>query len=85
MAIKQPSILILFGDDIGWWNISYNNRGETGYRTPNIDRVASEGAAFTDYCATEPHRWPRRFDYRTESHSNRPDKVGVPDADVGLQ
>jgi arylsulfatase len=32
-----PNILILWGDDIGWWNISYNSRGQMGYRTPNID------------------------------------------------
>ena len=41
---KKPNILILWGDDIGWWNISYNNRGQMGYRTPNIDRIANEGA-----------------------------------------
>src|SRR5512139_2295208 len=46
---SRPNILILWGDDIGWWNISYNNRGQMGYRTPNIDRVANEGIAFTDY------------------------------------
>jgi arylsulfatase A-like enzyme len=45
----KPNILILWGDDIGWWNISYNSRGQMGYRTPNIDRVANEGVAFTDY------------------------------------
>ena len=37
------------GDDIGYWNISAYNRGMMGYRTPNIDRIASEGAIFTDY------------------------------------
>ena len=45
----RPNILILWGDDIGWWNISYNNRGQMGYRTPNIDRIGNEGATFTDY------------------------------------
>src|SRR4029453_17967955 len=45
----KPNILILWGDDIGWWNISYNNRGQMGYRTPNIDRIGNEGATFTDY------------------------------------
>ena len=49
MAGKKPNILILWGDDIGWWNISYNSRGQMGYRTPNIDRIANEGIAFTDY------------------------------------
>ena len=37
------------GDDIGYWNISAYNRGMMGYRTPNIDRIAAEGALFTDY------------------------------------
>ena len=46
---RMPNILVLWGDDIGMWNISYNNRGMMGYRTPNIDRIANEGVAFTDY------------------------------------
>ena len=46
---KKPNILVIWGDDIGTWNISHNNRGMMGYQTPNIDRIASEGVAFTDY------------------------------------
>jgi arylsulfatase len=46
---KKPNVLVIWGDDIGTWNISHNNRGMMGYRTPNIDRVAKEGLAFTDY------------------------------------
>jgi arylsulfatase A-like enzyme len=46
---KKPNILVIWGDDIGTENISINNRGMMGYRTPNIDRIASEGVAFTDY------------------------------------
>jgi hypothetical protein len=49
MATKQPNILILWGDDIGTWNISHFSRGMMGYTTPNIDRVAKEGVTFTDY------------------------------------
>ncbi|MDX0492384.1 sulfatase-like hydrolase/transferase [Sinorhizobium medicae] len=48
-AAKQPNILVIWGDDIGTWNISHNNRGMMGYRTPNIDRIAQEGLSFTDY------------------------------------
>ena len=40
MPTKKPNILILWGDDIGIWNISHFSRGMMGYRTPNIDRVA---------------------------------------------
>ncbi|MBA5779444.1 arylsulfatase [Stappia sp. F7233] len=45
----KPNILVIWGDDIGTWNISFNNRGMMGYNTPNIDRIASEGLSFTDY------------------------------------
>lgn len=46
---KKPNVLVIWGDDIGTWNISHNNRGMMGYKTPNIDRIAKEGVAFTDY------------------------------------
>ncbi len=46
---KKPNILVIWGDDIGTWNISHNSRGMMGYKTPNIDRIAKEGVAFTDY------------------------------------
>ena len=45
---KKPNILVIWGDDIGWFNISAYNRGMMGYRTPNIDRIASAGMLFTD-------------------------------------
>ena len=48
-AARQPNILIIWGDDIGTWNISHNNRGMMGYKTPHIDRIAREGISFTDY------------------------------------
>jgi Sulfatase len=45
----KPNILVIWGDDIGIWNISHNSRGMMGYMTPNIDRIAREGLSFTDY------------------------------------
>ena len=48
-AADQPNILVIWGDDIGTWNISHNSRGMMGYTTPNIDRIAREGISFTDY------------------------------------
>ncbi|MBB01271.1 MAG: arylsulfatase [Planctomyces sp.] len=48
-AAEKPNILVIWGDDIGMWNISHNNRGMMGYQTPNIDRIAKEGLSFTDY------------------------------------
>jgi len=46
---KKPNILVIWGDDIGWFNISAYNMGMMGYHTPNIDRIAKEGAIFTDW------------------------------------
>jgi arylsulfatase len=46
---QKPNILVIMADDIGYWNISTYNRGQMGYHTPNIDRIANEGAIFTDY------------------------------------
>jgi arylsulfatase A-like enzyme len=48
-ADKKPNILVIWGDDIGTWNVSHNSRGMMGYKTPNIDRIADEGISFTDY------------------------------------
>ena len=50
---KRPNILVIWGDDIGTWNISHNSRGMMGYQTPNIDRIAREGVGFTDYYAQQ--------------------------------
>jgi arylsulfatase A-like enzyme len=47
-ADKKPNILVIWGDDIGVHNVSAYNHGIMGYRTPNIDRIAKEGALFTD-------------------------------------
>src|SRR5499433_4500268 len=50
---SKPNILIIWGDDIGWFNVSAYNHGMMGYRTPNIDRLAKEGALFTDWYAQQ--------------------------------
>jgi hypothetical protein len=42
---SKPNILVIWGDDIGTWNISHNNRGMMGYKTPNIDRIAAKASA----------------------------------------
>jgi arylsulfatase A-like enzyme len=85
MATKKPNILILWGDDIGWWNISYNSRGQMGYHTPNIDRVANEGIAFTDYYAQQSCTAGRAA-FITGQNPIRTGltKVGMPAADIGL-
>jgi Sulfatase len=71
----KPNILIIWGDDIGWFNISANNNGMMGYRTPNIDRVAREGALFTDWYA--PYSW-RSFEITKETfRSDKASKMGA--------
>jgi len=50
---KQPNIVVIWGDDIGFWNLSAYSRGMMGYQTPNIDRIANEGALFTDVYAQQ--------------------------------
>src|ERR1700686_1980292 len=50
---KKPNILVIMTDDGGVWNISAYHHGLMGGRTPNIDRIANEGALFTDYYAQQ--------------------------------
>ena len=52
-AKGKPNILVIMGDDIGYWNLSYNNRGMMGYQTPNIDSIANGGMIFNDYYAQQ--------------------------------
>ncbi len=83
---KKPNILILWGDDIGWWNISHNNRGQMGYRTPNIDRIAQEGIGFTDYYGQQSCTAGRAA-FITGQNPLRTGltKVGFPGAPLGIQ
>ena len=48
---KRPNILVIWGDDVGMWNISAYHRGMMGGSTPNIDRIANEGMIFMDHYA----------------------------------
>jgi arylsulfatase A-like enzyme len=86
MPNGKPNILILWGDDIGWYNISHNNRGAMGYRTPNIDRIAREGIEFTDYYAQQSCTAGRAA-FITGQNPLRTGltKVGIPGSELGLQ
>jgi len=83
---KQPNILVLWGDDIGYWNVSAYNQGMMGYKTPNIDRIAREGALFTDWYGQQSCTAGRaafitgQVGFRTGML-----KVGLPGAKEGLQ
>ena len=83
---KKPNILVIWGDDIGTWNISHNNRGMMGYKTPNIDRIAKEGVAFTDYYAQQSCTAGRAafISGRVPVRSGMT-KVGMPGAKEGWQ
>ena len=48
---KKPNIVFIMGDDVGWYNIGAYHQGLMAGRTPNLDRLASEGMRFTDYYA----------------------------------
>jgi arylsulfatase len=86
MATKKPNILILWGDDIGMWNISAYSKGMMGYQTPNIDRIAKEGATFTDWYGQQSCTAGRAC-FITGQNPIRTGltKVGMPGAKVGLQ
>ncbi len=83
---RRLNILVIFGDDVGQSNISAYTFGLMGYKTPNIDRLAKEGAMFTDYYA-EQSCTAGRSTFITGQCTLRTglSKVGVPGATVGLQ
>src|SRR5258708_10733264 len=48
---KKPNILVIMGDDVGWFNVGAYHRGIMSGKTPNLDKLAAEGLLFTDYYA----------------------------------
>jgi arylsulfatase len=82
---NKPNILVIMADDIGYWNISAYNRGMMGYKTPNIDRIAKEGAIFTDYYGQQSCTAGRAA-FITGQSPMRTGllKVGLPGAKEGL-
>jgi len=83
---RPPNILVIMGDDIGMWNLSCYHNGMLGYSTPNIDRIAREGARFTDYYAQQSCTAGRAA-FITGQMPVRTGltKVGFPGADIGLR
>ncbi len=85
MPNGKPNILILWGDDIGWFNISAYNNGMMGYKTPNIDRIAKEGAMFTDAYGQQSCTAGRAaFITGQNPYRTGLTKVGLPGAPEGL-
>lgn len=85
-AEKKPNIVVIMTDDVGVWNISAYHRGMMGGRTPNIDRIANEGALFTDYYAQQSCTAGRSA-FITGQHPLRTGllTVWLPGAPLGLQ
>lgn len=82
----KPNILVIWGDDIGYWNLSAYSQGMMGYHTPGIDRIAREGILFTD-CYGEQSCTAGRSAFITGQSVFRTglSKVGMPGADIGLR
>jgi arylsulfatase len=83
---KKPNIVVIWGDDVGQSNISAYTNGLMGYRTPNIDSIATQGVIFTDYYG-EQSCTAGRSSFITGQSGLRTGltKVGLPGADLGLQ
>ena len=83
---KKPNILVIWGDDIGGFNISAYNQGAMGYRTPNIDRIAREGAMFTDWYGQQSCTAGRAAFITGQSPIRTGlTKVGLPGAPEGMK
>jgi arylsulfatase A-like enzyme len=81
----KPNILFIMADDIGWFNLNCYNRGVMGYRTPNIDRTAKEGAMFTDFYGQQSCTAGRAAFITGQSPIRTGlTKVGTPGATLGL-
>jgi arylsulfatase A-like enzyme len=82
----KPNFLIIWGDDIGYWNISAYSKGMMGYKTPNIDRIGNEGMIFTD-CYGEQSCTAGRAAFIMGQSVFRSglSKVGLPGAEVGMR
>src|SRR5580700_8465901 len=83
---KKPNIVMIMSDDVGTWNISAYHRGMMGGRTPNLDRIANEGALFTDYYGQQSCTAGRAA-FIIGQHPFRTGllKVGLPGAPLGIQ
>ena len=83
---RKPNILIIWGDDIGQFNISAYNRGMMGYRTPNIDSIAAQGALFTDWYGQQSCTAGRAAFITGQSPIRTGlTKVGLPGAPEGMR
>lgn len=81
----KPNILVIMGDDIGWFNASCYNNGMMGYTTPNIDRIAAEGERFNCWYGQQSCTAGRSAFITGQSPIRTGlTKVGMPGADAGI-
>ncbi len=85
-AAEKPNILVIFGDDIGWFNPSIYNHGMMGYQTPNLDKIGQEGVMFTDAYGQQSCTAGRAA-FITGQSPKRTGllKIGMPGDPIGLQ
>ncbi|HET8947137.1 MAG TPA: arylsulfatase [Candidatus Polarisedimenticolia bacterium] len=84
-SAKKPNIVVIMGDDIGWYNTSLYNRGDMGYETPNIDRIGKEGGMFLSWYGQQSCTAGRAAFVTGQSPIRTGlTKVGLPGADLGL-
>ena len=85
-ATKKPNILVIWGDDIGQFNVSAYNMGMMGYKTPNIDSIAKQGALFTDWYGQQSCTAGRAAFITGQSPIRTGlTKVGLPGAPEGMK
>jgi|LakMenEpi03Aug12_release.lakeMendotaPanAssembly.Ray.scaffolds.fasta_scaffold41431_1 arylsulfatase A-like enzyme len=83
---KRPNIVVIWGDDIGQFNVSAYNLGMMGFKTPNIDRIAREGALFTDWYGQQSCTAGRAAFITGQSPIRTGlTKVGLPGAPEGMK
>ena len=83
---RQPNVLVIWGDDIGQFNVGAYNLGMMGYRTPNLDRIAREGALFTDWYGQQSCTAGRAAFITGQSPIRTGlTKVGLPGAPEGMR
>ena len=83
---ERPNIVVIFGDDIGWQNVSAYGLGVMGYTTPNIDSIANEGIKFTDHYA-QPSSTAGRAAFITGQYPIRSGMttVAMPGGELGMK
>src|SRR5210317_1428225 len=85
-AADKPNILVIWGDDIGQFNVSAYNMGMMGYKTPNIDSIGEEGVVFTDWYGQQSCTAGRSAFITGQSPMRTGlTKVGLPGAPEGMK